>query len=169
MGFPWLFAPALVAVVVLPNFLRSAIPAGWRPISRITFNDLRVVQGRGVVEIHPHGGRSQQHVDRDPARPRTRNPRAPLQPEVLVPVAAVIDIIAGVINVIVLHHDCGPHCGRRDIHPVARPVHNASGQCCQEQSSRDESGMAGLEEMTFVINGRSVNQKLAGAMGCYPT
>ena len=38
-------------------------------------------------------------------------------------VAAVIDIVAGVINVIVLHSECDPHRRRGCVHPDARPTH----------------------------------------------
>lgn len=76
-------------------------------MSRILANHCRVVERRRVVEIQPYRRRGKQHIDGDVRRCRSRDPRAAIEVNVLAPAVAVINLVARIINVIILHSDSG--------------------------------------------------------------
>ena len=103
----WLSSVVLTRLVAVMILFLALIRLGWRPIFRILFDHGSVVIGRGVMEIHLHRWRSLQRVDRNPARCRLRNPPATFWIGVLATAAAVIDLISGIINVVILHGEDG--------------------------------------------------------------
>src|SRR5207237_289689 len=84
-----------------------------RPISRIRPGNGGMMSGWGIMEIEPHGRRSKQHVDRNAGRGGTGYPGAAFEVNVLMTVVAVIDLVARVVNVVILHHDFTLHVNRR--------------------------------------------------------
>src|ERR1043166_1198675 len=106
--------------------------ARWRPMFRILPDNRRGMSRRVVVEIEPHRGRGKQHVNRDARRRWSRNPRAAIPIDILTRVAAVIDLVTGVVNIVVLHYDPSLHLHRWGLHihsPMARRVYVADAAC----------------------------------------
>src|ERR1043166_2564989 len=103
--------------------------------------------GRGrVVKIKAHRWRGKQHVNGDARRRGPRYPGVAFQVNVLARAAAVIDLVTGIIDVVVLRNDAGFHINRRrlPINPgMMRPVHvaNASCQRAYERGPKNHSDL----------------------------
>ena len=87
------------------------------------------VMNRGVVmKIEPDRWRGEQHVNCNTRGRRSRYPGPAILVNVLARAAAVINLVARVIHVIILDGDSRFHLHRRGLHiytPVMRPVYDA--------------------------------------------
>src|SRR5437879_5419250 len=104
---------SLPAVFPVLSFSVVGTRSRWRPMFRLLPDNRSVMNRWSVVEIEPYRRRGKQHVNRDARRRRSRDPRAAFQIYVLSSVAAVINLVTGVIHVVVLHQDPGLHVYRR--------------------------------------------------------
>jgi hypothetical protein len=98
-----------------------------------------VMTRRRIVEIDPDRRRGDQDVHRDARRLGSRDPRTPITVSVLASAAAIIDLVAGVVHVVVLHHI---DRGRWGVRPrMMRFLHvgDASGERAQQRRADDEA------------------------------
>src|SRR5687768_3229497 len=114
-----------------------------RPILWIGSDNGLVMRRRRIVEINPHGRRSKQHVDRNMRRDWASYPGAAFEVNVLTTSIAVIDLIARVINVVIMDDNFTRHVNRRRRGVVSRTrtfhVANASGHGGRECGREDKS------------------------------
>jgi hypothetical protein len=121
---------------------------------------------RGIMEVHPHGRRGNKNIDRDAGRSRACNPHVTLQIRVLMMATAIINIVAGVIDVVVtgIENVC--------IHmtPVARSVNvaHATNQRGGHNNAEDQSGPIGSEKPIIDVHGKRITLKSFDRYGVKP-
>ena len=121
----WLMHADIVKSVFGKNFTgRPTVLISSYVIIALLVVIIFVVLRRRIMEFHPHRWRRLQVAKRNPGRRGSGNPVVTIAVGVLMPTAAVINLVAGVINVIVLNHERGFHHRRNWIHPHrVRTVH----------------------------------------------
>src|ERR1017187_5291010 len=89
----------LFSVAIRRSILQIVLPVlvrvGRLPIFRIFLKHLGVMSFRGVMEIHPHRWRGEQHVNRDTLRRCLKNPCAVYPKGAMGPMAGVINAVVG--------------------------------------------------------------------------